>query len=574
MHSKAISGVMIAIVLAAAAAVAQSTSNGFEVVSVSSAGVQGNNSSGTGGFTSPSNDRASLSADGRFVAFMSFADNLVPGDTNLLADIFVRDRFAGTTERVSVSSKGRQGDGHSGLFLSAGADISADGRFVVFSSESSNFAKSDTNGNNDVFIHDRLTHTTELITRGLDGVPATGDTPVISADGQVVAFRSHSDTLVSDGNPNFRDHIYVLDRATQAMERVDVDSTEVISDGDAINLAISADGRFVAFDTFADNLAPGPGDQQGIDVFVRDRLAGTTEGISTVGDSGTFEGNSFLSSITPDGRFVGFSSADSTFGQTDGNGFVVDAFVFDRTARTVQLVSRSSAGVPGNDESSSPLVAPDGGSVVFSSRASNLVANDTNQLFDVFRRDLATGTTVRLAADSQSPGFAVIASDIAADGFTISIITGAELVAEQNVGFNFMDVYALDMRADLSVTNSDAPDPVVVRANLTYTVTVFNNGPAAANAVTLTDRLSASAAFVSATPSQGSCTQSGKGGKDGDLVCALGTLDPAHSATVTIVVRPSTAGVTLTNTAVVRSGSPDPNAANNTATATTTVVAK
>src|SRR6185503_7626218 len=434
---------------------------------------------------------------------------------------------------VSVTSKGREGDAHSGLLQSAGADISADGRFVVFASDASNFAKADANANSDVFIHDRQTHTTELVSRGLDGAPATGDTPVISADGSVVAFRSRSDTLTSDGNPNLREHIYTFDRATQAIERVDVDSSGRIGDGDTLNLAISADGRYVAFDTSADNLTLGPGDGQGMDVFVRDRIARTTEGISTLGDSGSFEGNSFLSSITPDGRFVGFSSVDPTLGVPDANGFVSDAFVFDRAARTVQMVSRSSTGVQGNDESESPLVAPDG----------------------------------------QSPGFAVMASDMSADGFTISIITAAQLLAEQNTGFNFMDVYALDMRADLSVTNSDAPDPVVLRANLTYTVTVQNGGPAAAQAVTLTDQLAADAAFVSATPSQGTCARAGKGGREGDLVCALGTIDPFHSATVAIVVKPSRAG-TLTNTASVRSGSPDPNAANNAATATTTVVAK
>src|SRR6185503_16048603 len=331
---------------------------------------------------------------------------------------------------VSVTSKGREGDAHSGLLQSAGADISADGRFVVFASDASNFAKADANANSDVFVHDRQTHATELVSRGLDGAPATGDTPVISADGSVVAFRSRSDTLTSDGNPNLREHIYTFDRATQAIERVDVDSSGLIGDGDTLNLAISADGRYVAFDTSADNLTLGPGDGQGMDVFVRDRIARTTEGISTLGDSGSFEGN---------------SSVDPTLGVPDANGFVSDAFVFDRAARTVQMVSRSSTGVQGNDESESPLVAPDGASVVFSSRASNLVAGDTNQGYDVFRRDLVTGTTVRLAADAQTPGFAVMASDMSADGFTISIITAAQLLAEQNTGFNFMDVYALDM---------------------------------------------------------------------------------------------------------------------------------
>jgi hypothetical protein len=402
---------------------AQSPSAILELISVSSTGVQGNNDSGTSGFTSPSNDRASITPDARFVAFMSFADNLVAGDTNQFADVFVRDRITGTTERVSVGSKGEQGNGHSGLILASGATISDDGRFVAFASEASNFAKGDVNGNADVFVRDRLTGTTELISRGLDGLPATGDTPVISGDGHIVAFRSSSDTLVSDGNPNFTTHIYALNRTTQTIERVDVDSNGVLADSQANNLRISDDGRYVAFDTFADNLVAGPGDQQGVDVFVRDRLNHITEGISTVGDNGIFEGHSFLSSISGTGRFVGFSSADPTFGFRDTNGTVEDAFVFDRQDRTVRLVSRSSNGKQGTDSSSSPLVSDDGNTVVFSSRASTLVANDTNGVIDVFRRDLATGTTVRIAEASPSSGADVIGSDMTPDGLVVSVIT-------------------------------------------------------------------------------------------------------------------------------------------------------
>lgn len=130
------------------------------------------------------------------------------------------------------------------------------------------------------------------------------------------------------------------------------------------------------------------------------------------------------------------------------------------------------------------------------------------------------------------------------------------------------------MRADLAVINTDAPDPVAVRANLTDTVTVQNNGPAAAHAVSLTDQLAADATFVSATATQGSCARTGTGGREGDLVCALGTIDAVQSATVTIVVRPSRAGVTLTNTAAVRTGSPDPNPTNDAATATATVIGR
>jgi uncharacterized repeat protein (TIGR01451 family) len=510
---------------------------------------------------------------------MSSADNLVPGDTNGVADVFVRDRLAGTTERVSLSSKGRQGDNESGFMFPSGAGISADGRFVVFESEASNFAKIDVNGVSDVFIRDRLTGTTDLVSRALDGTAASGDAPVISADGLFVAFRSSSSTLVSDGNPNFTTHVYVLNRQTQAIERVDVDSNGVLADGQANNLAISGDGRFIAFDSSADNLVVGPGDGGGVDVFVRDRVNHTTEGISTVGDSGIFEGQSFLSSITPDGRFVGFSSADPTLGVPDTNGFVDDAFVFDRQTATLQLVSRASRvnpanpGAQGNDSSFSPLVSADGTSVVFSSRASNLVANDTNGVFDVFRRNLTTGTTERIASGSNASGpVDVIGSSITSDGLVVSLLTRAELLPEQPLGFFAFDVYVLDMRpaADIVLTKNDSPDPVVVRANLTYTVTVRNLGPSPARDVTVFDPLSADAVFISATATQGSCAR----GRDGLLTCRLGAVNAFATATVTIVVSPSRSGVTLTNSATARASSPDPDLANNTATTTTAVVAK
>jgi uncharacterized repeat protein (TIGR01451 family) len=566
--------VTVAALIAATVALAQSPGGVLELISVSSAGLQGNQDSGTAGFTSPSNDRASTTADGRFVAFMALANNLVPDDTNDAADVFVRDRLTGTTERVSVSSRGRQGDAASGVGLTAGADISDDGRFVAFVSSASNFARGDTNGNTDVFVRDRLSDTTELISRGLDGSPASGDDVEISADGRFVAFRSAAQNLVPN-HPEFDffDHIYVYDRETQTIERVDVDNNGVLGASSAVNLAISADGRFIAFDSFADNLVPGPGDQGGVDVFVRDRVSATTTGVSTGGDTGQFEADSFLSSISATGRFIGFSSADPTF-PGDTNGFITDAFVFDRQGGSVQLVSRSSDGTQANDESSSALVTADGTSVVFSSRGSNLVTGDNNNAFDVFERNLVTGATVRLAADNDQPAFDVISSDMTPDGLVVSLLTRADLVPEQDVGFFAMDVYVLDRRpaADLMVTKTDSPDPITVRADLTYTMTVQNLGPAAATDATLIDQLPADVVFVSATTSQGSCTRTGRGSRDGELTCALGTLNAAASVTITVVVSPTSAGVTLSNTATVRANSPDPGLANNTATATTAVV--
>ena len=450
-------------------------------------------------------------------------------------------------------------------------DLSGDGRFVVYDSEATNLVRGDTNANAEVLLRDRLTGTTELISRDVGGNPATGKKGAISRDGRFVAFISFGQNLVA-GHPefDFNDHVYVFDRQTQTMERVDVNANGELGQGSANGVDISADGRFVAFDSLADNLEPGAGDQNGFDVFVRDRVTGTVEGISTSGDSGVFEGHSFLSSISADGRFVGFTSADSF--DRDRHPFLTDALVFDRLLGTIRIANRNSAGVQADDDSETPFVSEDGTWVVFSSRATNLVAGDTNGMYDVFRRNLMTGVTERIAAGDGEPGSHAIGSGLTADGMQASLITSADLVAA-DVNFAF-DVYVADLReaADLSVNKSDSPDPVTTRANLTYTITVNNFGPGAASGVSLTDQLP-DVTFVSATASQGSCTRSGGGKADGLVTCALGTIDPSVSAIVTIVVSPSRAG-TLTNTASVTASTPDPDAANNASTATTTVVAR
>ena len=552
----------------AAIGVAQSSTGVLELISVSSAGEQGNNASGVGaGFVTPSGARSAVTPDGRFVVFVSFADNLVPGDTNLSADVFVRDRLAGTTERVSVTSRGREGNGHSGI-TSERVDISDDGRFVTFDSEATNLVRGDSNANAEVFVHDRLTGETELITRGLDGSPATGHSPAISGDGRYVAFISFSQNLVA-GHPEFNlfPHAYVYDRQTQGFERVDVDPAGALANDQANRVDISANGRFVAFDTFADDLVSGSGDQNGVDVFVRNLDTDTTEGISTGGDSGTFEGHSFLSSISGNARFVGFTSADSF--DDDTNGFTNDALVFDRQLGTVTIVSRNSAGQQANDESETPFISDDGTIIVFSSRGSNLVANDTNDAYDVFLR--VGGVTERIAADNDTFGFHAIGSGMTPDGSAATVITGADLVPG-DVNFAF-DVYAFDARpaADLRLTKDDSPDPVMARASLTYTITAQNLGPGVATGVTLTDPLPENATFVSATTTQGSCVRTGSGKTDGLLTCSLGNITAFNSVTVTIVISPSRDG-TLTNTATVRANTPDPDTTNNAATATTTVL--
>ena len=246
-------------ILAFASGATAITAPGFtELISVSSAGVQGNQDS----------ERPAMSADGRFVAFGSLSDNLVPGDTNASSDIFVRDRMLGTTERVSVSSAGREGDAHSGLFDGmSGPSISADGRFVVFDSEATNLVKGDTNGVSDVFIHDRVTGTTERVSVSSTGAQASGTDGTISADGKRVAFTSFSDNLVP-GDTNFSGDVFVRDLAAGTTVRVSVATDGSQGNNSSSHPSLDSDGHVVAFDSAAD-LVPNDGNGT-VDVYVHD----------------------------------------------------------------------------------------------------------------------------------------------------------------------------------------------------------------------------------------------------------------------------------------------------------------
>ena len=200
-------------------------------VSVDSAGVEGN-----GWCAHPQ----SISGDGRFVAFDSHADNLVPGDTNRRRDVFVHDRQTGTTTRVSVDSSGVQGDGSSSL-----PSISVDGRFVAFESGATNLVSGDTNRRLDVFVHDRQTGTTTRVSVDSSGVQGDGSSfvPSISGDGHFVAFHSFARNLVP-GDNNAAGDVFVHGRQTGATQRVSVDSSGVEGNGSSLAPKISGDGRF------------------------------------------------------------------------------------------------------------------------------------------------------------------------------------------------------------------------------------------------------------------------------------------------------------------------------------------
>ena len=320
----------------------------------------------------------SISADGRFVAFHSFAPNLVAGDTNAQWDIFVHDRQSGTTTRVSVDSAGGQAD--SGSY---GPSISADGRFVAFASLASNLVANDTNGQYDIFVHDRQTGTTT----GVDSTGRASGSSSISADGRFVAFVS-----VASGGTNSQQNVFVHDRQTG--------TTNVVIGGGGTSYvpSISADGRFVAFAN---------GQRGMFDIFVHDRQSSATVRVSV--DSAGRQANhtSYAPSISADGRFVAFASLASNLMANDTNG-QYDIFVHDRQTGTTTPVSVDSTGGQANSGSYASSISADGRFVAFASVASNLVAGDTNGQLDIFVHDRQSATTTRV---SSGFGFLSLSAD-------------------------------------------------------------------------------------------------------------------------------------------------------------------
>jgi len=346
-----------------------------ERVSVSTAGDQGDGYS-LGG---------SISADGRYVAFESDAANLVFGDTNSTRDVFVRDRQLGTTVRVNVSSEGEQANGYSG-----GGAISADGRYVVFKSDAANLVSGDTDVFDDLFVRDLNAGTTERVNVSTAGVQANNETSLgaISGDGRYVAFSSSATNLVDNDTYGYRD-IFVRDREAETTERVSVSTAGDQATDDSYSCAISADGRFVAFGSDAINLvADDTNDKR--DVFVRDRLASTTERVSVSTEGAQGDGASGQVSISDDGRFVAFLSSATNLVPDDTNE-VSDIFVRDREAGVTTRANLTSTGAQSFGWSNDyPAISGDGRFVSFISSASDLVPDDTNGQYDVFLRDRQT----------------------------------------------------------------------------------------------------------------------------------------------------------------------------------------
>ena len=341
--------------------------------------------------TEPNNSSfdPAVSDNGRYIAFYSYASNLVDGDTNDVYDVFVRDVQTAITSRVSVASAGLEADGASAL-----PDISRDGRYITFSSAASNLVAGDTNRVLDVFVHDRKTVTTTRVSVASDGTQGNYYSwdPEISGDGRYITFISWASNLVAGDTPRW--DIFVHDRQTGTTTRVSEASDATEADGASEEPEISDDGRYITYSSYASNLVAGDTNYRP-DIFVHDRQTGTTTRVSVASDGTQADypsdaHHSFASEdpeISGDGRFITFYSDAANLVAGDTNG-VSDIFVHDRQTAITARMSVGSDGTQTSRYSYHPAISGDGQYVAFKTYAFNLVAEDTNGYDDVFVRGI------------------------------------------------------------------------------------------------------------------------------------------------------------------------------------------
>lgn len=374
---------------------------------------------------------AVLSASGRYVAFASRAATLVRNDRNQASDIFVRDLRTSRTTRVSVSSDSRESDG-----VSLKPSISADGRVVVFPSSATNLVRHDRNGVQDIFVRDRATGTTVRMSAGRRGeANALSLASLVSADGSAIVFSSEASNLVP-GDRNGTLDVFVADRKTRRVRRVSVGAHGESAERSEAS-SVDARGLVVGFRSYASNLVPD--DRNGrADVFVYDRSRGRTERVNMSSHGVEADGVTFRGMVSGTGRFVGFRSRANNLVPDDTNN-ALDVFVYDRLRGTTTRVSIATNGAQADADGfrrssrentfmSRPFLSASGRYAAFTSRAPNLVEGDRNGTSDVFVHDLVTGRTTRVSvsADGEEADGDSFVSGISADGRVVAFTSFAD----------------------------------------------------------------------------------------------------------------------------------------------------
>lgn len=424
--------------------------------------------------------RPAISEDGRFVAFQSVATNLAPPDSNAAQDIFVRDIAGGTTTRVSVSSGLAQGN--DGSYAPA---ISHNGRWVAFSSDANNLVVNDNNNVRDVFLHDRDTGSTQRLSAFgfvtlTEGNDTSENVDITCFAGCTAAFESEATNLVSGDSNNRKD---IFRWVAGGIDRISVDGSGGDADGDSGNPSLSAGGGLVAFDSTATDLLPFGTDSNGFrDIYVRNTALDENSLISVDWLGGYANNSSQNPDISADGRYVAFESLASDLIFSDNN-TTTAIYVRDRFSQFTQKVSVNDAGEAANGVSLAPSISGNGRYVAFWSDATNLVAGDTNNVRDIFVRDRWTNTTSRISVDFEE-GQSNAVSDqpaISDDGRYIAFSSAADnLVANDNNLINigpgfFRSAFDIFVRANPRVTVASVV-PGVVPIGATTAVTINGSG--------------------------------------------------------------------------------------------------
>lgn len=461
-----------------------------------------------------------ITPDGRSIAFNTSFTNLVPDDTNDRMDVFVRDQEAGTTERVSVAWDGSQADGTSGE-----PSISDNGRYVTFTSNATNLVPGGTIGEQ-IFVRDRLGATTFVASVSNEGVVGTGTSgnAEISGNGRYVAFWSSS---FGDPYTVIRTRggeVYVRDLLLGTTERVAKTDTGDETEGVETyrsDLAINADGRFVAWEARHHNITPG--DINGnVDIFLRDRDLRTTERITVNDDGEGANWASYAPNLSADGRFVVFNSFGTNLVPADGNGRQTavfgggvggDVFVRDRELGTTHRVNVSSTGAEDDQGGDFAAISADGRFIAFTSTGTTLVPGATDYRRRVYRHDRITGETT-------------IASVPSVGGHTQTAFVGAPALSEDGG----IAVYA----------GNSANSPFEVAA---YATTLGGSlGVVSTSVLAVPEGLQVSGTFVVSGAEAAAATDAlgdGTAAVGGDLVGARVIVRP-ESDDVLIEIEPST----------------------------------
>lgn len=412
--------------------VSQNHAGEIELISKNSYGTQGNGAS----------YESDITPDGRYIAFRSVANNLVENDTNSRVDVFVRDRILNETTRVSVSSEGEQGNADAYDIA-----ISANGRYVAFGSSANNLVDNDNNSKGDVFLHDRETGDTIRVSVRSDGGESNGGSggPAISGDGRFIVFHSDATNFVENDNLS-RAKIFLHDMITSETTLISKTPDGLIPQDSSTYPDITNDGRFIVYMSIANNILPG--DTNGWhDIFLYDRETDVTSMISISNEGIQGNHLSAMPSITEDGSIVVFRSGASNLVIGDTNG-TTDIFIRNRVSGETRRISVSSEGTQGNGYSYDPDISGDGAYVAFESVANNLVSDDTNGSLDAFIHNVLEGTTERISVNNvglegnDSSGSVSISSN----GRDVSFTSRASNLIDNDFN-DANDVFLNDLRA-------------------------------------------------------------------------------------------------------------------------------